>query len=71
MRSLSFLVLALAVLAHAVPYPATHVMHEKRHEHSSRRWLKGGRVDASAVLPLRIGLTQRNLDKGHDLLMSV
>jgi hypothetical protein len=32
---------------------------------------KGIRVDGAVELPIRVGMTQSNLDKGHDLLMEV
>lgn len=46
-----------------------HVLHEKREE--SAQWVKRDRVHSDVKLPIRIGMTQTNLDKGHDLLMEV
>ena len=37
----------------------------------SRDWVKSGRVEKSAVIPMRIGLTQTNLETGYDRLMEV
>ncbi|KAK8009372.1 hypothetical protein PG991_011923 [Apiospora marii] len=51
--------------------PETHVQHERRTVEQSRRWVKLKRADAQATLPMRIGLTQHNLEKGHDLLMDI
>ena len=63
------LVITFAVSAFAVPHPSNHVVHEKRQSTSS--WAKRDRTHPDAVLPMRIGLTQTNLDKGHDALMRV
>ena len=57
--------------ASAVPTPAgSHVLHEKR-EVAPRQWQKRSRVEPSVLLPVRIGLTQSNLDKGASLLDDV
>lgn len=46
------------------------VVHEKRTAPPTK-WIKRDRVDPGAVLPVRIGLSQNNLEKGHDYLMDV
>ncbi|KXS98504.1 hypothetical protein AC578_2625 [Pseudocercospora eumusae] len=46
-----------------------HVLHQKRAP--SHNWIKRDRVHSELTLPMRIGLTQSNLDKGHELLMEV
>ena len=61
---------AIAVISNAAPAPIKHVMHEKR-QTPSLDWVKVARIEGSAILPMRIGLTQSNLDKGDDLLMEV
>ena len=61
---------ALAAQAAAVPFQASHIVHERR-GYISKAWFKRDRLDARAELPVRIGMTQRNLDTGHDLLMEV
>lgn len=61
---------ALALSANAVPTPANHVLHEKR-AYAPLHWEKLGRVDPAVVLPVRIGLTQNNLEKGPGLLDEV
>jgi tripeptidyl-peptidase-1 len=63
-------VAAIAALSNAAPAPIKHVLHEKRQTPSSD-WVKVARIKGTAILPMRIGLTQSNLDKGHDLLMEV
>jgi len=45
-------------------------MHEKRQTPSSD-WVKVARIEKTAILPMRIGLTQSNLDQGHEFLMEV
>jgi tripeptidyl-peptidase-1 len=54
--------------------PATsqtsHVVHEKR-DGAPAKWTKRSRMDPSAVLPVRVGLKQRNLHKGMEFLDSV
>lgn len=66
---------ALAATATAVPSPGTHgsrphVVHEERAQ-APRSWIKRNAVPGEAMLPMRIGLKQRNLERGHDLLMDV
>jgi tripeptidyl-peptidase-1 len=63
-------ILAAAALSGAAPAPVKHVLHEKREERSLD-WVKGDRVESNAILPVRIGLTQNNLEKGYDYLMDV
>ncbi|OCK80706.1 subtilisin-like protein [Lepidopterella palustris CBS 459.81] len=47
-----------------------HVVHEKR-DRLPAQWVKRDKMDSSAVLPVRVGLKQRNLDKAHEYLNSV
>ena len=46
------------------------VVHEKR-DKTNFAWTKSSRVPQDQILPLRIALTQSNLEKGHDWLMDV
>ncbi|KAJ5711583.1 subtilisin-like protein [Penicillium malachiteum] len=62
--------LALAALTGAAPATIKHVLHEKR-DKQAYDWVKGNRVSSDAVLPVRIGLSQNNLDKGYEYLMEV
>lgn len=57
------LVTTVAVTASAISTPNNHVLHEKR-DAPLKHWTKRSTVDARAVLPMRIGLTQSNLDNG-------
>lgn len=63
-------VAALAALINAAPKPISHVVHEERTV-VSRDWIKGARVEKAAIIPMRIGLVQTNLEKGYDYLMEV
>ena len=67
-RLLSLFVLAVSVTS--LPAPDTYTLHEKR-EQPLRQWVKRSRVDSGLILPVRIGLTQSNLDKGPELLYEV
>ena len=44
--------------------PATHGLHERQHAHWAWQWAKRDRLPARALLPMRIGLVQRNLEAG-------
>ena len=48
----------------------THVQHEKRSPKESL-WERKARVQADAIIPLRIGLVQTNLEKGYEHLLSI
>lgn len=56
---------------------SNYVLHETRGASSTgqpngvRHWKRGTRLDPDAIIPLRIGLTQTNLDLGYDKLMDV
>lgn len=58
------------VITLTLAVPPTHVVHEER-ESNLARWVKRDRVLKDAKLPMRIGLSQSNLDKVHDYLMDV
>lgn len=70
MKTSILLLGAAAVGAIAVPAPHSYELHEKR-EFVPTSWIEGKRLDGSTSLPVRIGLTQSNLDHGHDLLMEM
>lgn len=60
---------ALVSFAAAVPL-LDHVVHERRS--SGSRWLRTDfKPAAENILPISIGLKQRNLEHGHELLMDV
>ena len=61
---------ALQSLSAAAPTSnIRHARHERRDDISD--WVKRDAVPADFILPMRIALTQGNLDKGHDMLMDV
>ena len=61
---------ALAISVNAVPNPVAYTLHEKR-AGEPLQWAKSSKVDPDVMLPVRIGLTQSNLDKGPALLEEV
>ncbi|KAJ5670945.1 hypothetical protein N7507_000072 [Penicillium longicatenatum] len=61
---------AAAVGALAVPAPYGHAVHERR-DFLPTSWTEEKRLDASTLLPVRVGLTQSNLAYGHELLMEM
>lgn len=61
----------LAALVGARPMPgASYEVHEKR-DNPSHAWIKRNRVAPHAVLPMKIGLAQQNLDQGYKHLVDV
>ena len=58
-----------ALVASTLAAPS-HVLHERR-DVAHPEFVKRSPVPIGRTLPVRIGLTQRNLDYGHDLLMEV
>lgn len=64
-----FLASITTIQGAAVPH--THVLHEKRDAAVLKRWARREKLDSSTILPMRIGLTQKNLDLGHEFLMDV
>lgn len=63
-------VAALVSLCEAIPSASNYVLHEKRAT-SHNSITKRSKLDARSVLPIRIGLTQRDLHMGYDWLMDV
>lgn len=70
MKSSILLLGAAAASVLAAPRPNDHVVHERR-DMIPNSWIEGKRLDGSTSLPVRIGLTQSNLDAGHDMLMDM
>ncbi|KAI4733476.1 subtilisin-like protein [Aureobasidium sp. EXF-12298] len=64
--------LSLSVLVSYVLASPTgnHIIHEKR-DATPMGWSKGGRLDRRALIPMKIALTQRNIDMGADYLHEV
>ncbi|KAJ9155616.1 Aorsin [Pleurostoma richardsiae] len=63
---------ALAVAVDAKPLRRTsrHVVHEERPA-ARRSWSRSSRLHRTAVLPVRIGLTQQNLDRADEFIYDV
>lgn len=51
--------------------PSTHALHERHAPLVGQHWTKRSRLPRSTKLPMRIGLSQANLDVGHDRLMAM
>lgn len=51
--------------------PASHAIHERQLPQWSQKWKRGAKVPRDALLPMRIGLKQRNLDEGAKLLRDI
>jgi hypothetical protein len=66
----SLLTSVFVAAALASPIAPSFAAHERR-DAPPRGWLKLEKVQTGSILPMRIGLVQSNLDKGHDLLMDV
>ncbi|OKL57999.1 Aorsin [Talaromyces atroroseus] len=66
----TLVVAAFAAVATARPAPSTHTVHEKRSAVHSR-WSNPLRIKSDFFIPVKIGLKQSNLHRGHDLLMDV
>ena len=60
---------ALAVSVVASPF-STHVVHERR-SHAPNGWTKRSQLHRNAILPMRIGLKQSNIDRGYEYLDDV
>lgn len=69
---LSVFAIHAATWAMAAARPATsaHVKHEKRGIHETARDIVA-RAEGDMLLPVRIAMTQSNLDEGHDILMDI
>ncbi|KAL5089120.1 hypothetical protein Trisim1_005975 [Trichoderma cf. simile WF8] len=51
--------------------PSTHRLHERHPPRTANHWTKRERLSRKTVLPMRIGLKQRNIDAGHARLMDI
>lgn len=50
--------------------PSSHAIHERRNSQNTK-WIKRGKIQSHAILPIRIGIAQSNLERGHEFLMDV
>lgn len=70
MQIKSAALLALVAVVQSIAVPSSHVVHEERGATSSK-WIKREKIARSKILPVHVGLTQFNLDKGEEFLMDV
>lgn len=70
LRTLTLYLLAPLLVVHGVPTPEHHVVHETR-EYLSSAWVKRDKLSGERYLPMRIGLTQSELENAEYHLMSV
>ena len=62
---------AFSTVVTALPASVNHVVHEKRSGSSTWSPMHGAKPDGRITLPMRIGLTESNLDQGDAILMGV
>ena len=62
--------LAFGALCAAVPVQPS-ILHEKRNVGPYSPWTKGARLEQEAILPMRVGLKQSNLEKAMEHLMEM
>ena len=67
---LIYLLLMCTIVGLGNAVPSSHIVHERR-EVLSSRWVKHHRIPGDILLPVRIGLTQTNLDKIHEHVMKL
>ncbi|KAB2570965.1 Aorsin [Lasiodiplodia theobromae] len=71
MRFFGYLsIAACCALVSAAPAPSNHRLHEKRNGHP-HEWTKRSRAHGQKILPIRIGLQQRNLHLADEFLIDV
>ncbi|KAH8901971.1 hypothetical protein BR93DRAFT_973059 [Coniochaeta sp. PMI_546] len=51
--------------------PLSHVVHESHEPRHIEGWTRAERAVPVAILPMRIGLRQSNVDLGHEVLMNI
>ncbi|KAI9845406.1 MAG: hypothetical protein M1837_004884 [Sclerophora amabilis] len=67
----SFFIAIAGLITSTIASPTSHhVLHEKR-DSLPQDWVKRGKLDGRAVIPIRIALAQRNLDRGYESLLEV
>jgi len=71
MLFLSTALLALTSSVFAIPTSSPHVTHEKRNDGPYSLWARHSRAQGHEVLPVRIGLKQRNLEHAERFIQEV
>lgn len=51
--------------------PPSHIVHERHEPRHTEGWTRAERAHQEAILPMRIGLRQSNVDLAHELLMNL
>ncbi|TVY16819.1 Aorsin [Lachnellula arida] len=70
MHYFSLVVGVFVCVCEAAPTGVTYSLHEKRSA-LPKSWVRSNRVEGDSILPVRIGLTQTNLENGYGHLMDV
>ncbi len=65
------LVVSLLAQASAAPAPGPYVVHERRDAQTTKWSRSTVKLPRDALIPMSVGLTQRNLENGYDFLMEV
>jgi tripeptidyl-peptidase I len=61
----------LLAQASAAPAPGPYVVHEKRDTQTTKWSRSSVKLPRDAIIPMSVGLTQRNLENGYEFLMKV
>ena len=70
--ALAFVAGTAFLIPSAAALPSSdYVLHEKRHEGGRNSWKRTNRLEPDSIIPLRIGLSQSNMDAGYEKLMAV
>lgn len=51
------------------PVPKSHARHEWQESRNTRGWVRGKRAHPQGKVPVRVGLKQKNVEKGREALM--
>lgn len=66
----SLLLLSFFAVVFSIPITQRHILHERRSQ-APPQWLRKSRLKGGEVIPVKIGLSQRNLDRAEDFLYDV
>jgi tripeptidyl-peptidase-1 len=62
---------SLLAQASAAPAPGPYVVHERRDAQTTKWSRSNVKLPRDVIVPMSIGLTQRNLEDGYEFLMEV
>lgn len=60
-----------ALTASAIASPTSHYAVHERRDRAPHGWSKREQLDGRAVMPMRIALAQKNMDRGDEFLQNV